>query len=159
MFDAGWAHFQMVLSQKAKPIKDNVRWTIYRFTGGGVEEKAKLSELTAPSAQLILPKGWYMVRGQYQGIVSELAAEVKAGTLYGYTIVAYAGKLTFAVVDAKGKAVKKDVLWSIERVSKANGGKPTRVGFKIIGKGDDRGIEPCLRPERLELRQPLGRDP
>jgi hypothetical protein len=32
-----------------------------------------------------------------------------------------------SVVDAKGKAVKKDVLWSIERVSKANGGKRAPV--------------------------------
>jgi hypothetical protein len=127
VFDAGWARFQMVLSRKAKPIKDNVHWTIYRFTEGGVDEKAKLSELTAPSVQLILPKGWYMVRAKYQGIASELAAEVKAGTLYEYTIVAYAGKLTFAVVDDKGKAVKKDVLWSIERVSKASGGKRVPV--------------------------------
>jgi hypothetical protein len=127
VFDAGWARFQMVLSRKAKPIKDNVHWTIYRFTRGGVDEKAKLSELTAPSVQLFLPKGWYIVRAKYQGIVSQLAAEVKAGTLYKYTIVAYAGKLTFAVVDAKGKAVKKDVFWSIERVSKVNGGKRVPV--------------------------------
>jgi hypothetical protein len=127
VFDAGWAYFQMVPNRKAKPIENNVHWTIYRFTKGGVDENAKLSELTAPSAQLTLPKGWYTVRAKYQGIVSELVAEVKAGTLYKYTVVAYAGKATFAAVDDKGKAVKKDVLWSIERVSKANGGKRVPV--------------------------------
>ena len=92
VFDAGWAHVQMVPSRKAKPIKENVHWTIYRFTGGGVDEKAETQRADGPSPQLTLPKGWYMVRAKYQGIVSELVAEVKAGTLYNYTIVAYAGK-------------------------------------------------------------------
>jgi hypothetical protein len=127
VFDAGWAHFQMVPDRKAKPIKDNVHWMIYRFTKAGVDENAKLIELTAPSLQLTLPKGWYTVRAKYQGIVSQMVAEVKAGTLYKYTVVAYAGKATFVAVDDKGKAVKKDVLWSIERVSKANGVKRVPV--------------------------------
>jgi hypothetical protein len=127
VFDAGWAHFQMVPNRKGKPIKDNVHWTIYRFTKAGVDENAKLSELTDPNPQLTLPKGWYTVRAKYQGIVLQMVAEVKAGTLYKYTVVAYAGKATFVAVDDNGKAVKKDLLWSIERVSKANGGKRVPV--------------------------------
>src|SRR4030095_17220629 len=94
---------------------------------GVVDEKAKVTEMDAPSPQLALPKGWYTVRAKYQGIVSEMVAEVKAGTLYKYTVVAYAGKVTFAAVDGKGKAVKKDVLWSIARVAKNNGGKRVPV--------------------------------
>jgi hypothetical protein len=127
VFDAGWAHFQMVPNRKGKPIKDNVHWTIYRFTKAGVDENAKLSELTDPNPQLTLPKGWYTVRAKYQGIVLQMVAEVKAGTLYKYTVVAYAGKATFVAVDDNGKAVKKDLLWSIERVSKAKGGKRVPV--------------------------------
>jgi hypothetical protein len=127
VFDAGWAHFQMVPNRKAKPIKDNVHWTIYRFTQGGVDEKAKLTEMDAPSPQLALPKGWYTVRAKYQGIESEMVSEVKAGTLYNYTVVAYAGKATFTAVDAKGKTVKKGAVWSIERVAKNNGAKRVPV--------------------------------
>jgi hypothetical protein len=127
VFDAGWARFQMVASQKAKPIEDNVHWTIYRFTKGGVDEKAKLTEIDAPSPQLALPKGWYTVRAKYQGIVSEMVSEVKAGTLYKYTVVAYAGKATFTAVDAKGKTVKNGAVWTIERVAKNNGGKRVPV--------------------------------
>jgi hypothetical protein len=127
VFDAGWAHFQMVPNRKAKPIKDNVHWTIYRFTQGGVDEKAKLTEMDAPSPQLALPKGWYTVRAKYQGIESEMVSEVKAGTLYNYTVVAYAGKATFTAVDAKGKAVKKGAVWNIERVAKNSGGKRVPV--------------------------------
>jgi hypothetical protein len=123
VFDAGWARFQMVPSQKAKPIEENVHWTIYRFTKGGVDESAKLTEVDAPSPQFALPKGWYTVRARYQGIVAETVSEVKAGTLYKYTVVAYAGKATFAAVDANGKAVKKGAVWTIERVAKNNGGK------------------------------------
>jgi hypothetical protein len=123
VFDAGWAHFQMVPNRKAKPIEGNVHWTIYRFTKGGVDEKAKLTEMDAPSPQLTLPKGWYTVRAKYQGIVSEMVSEVKAGTLYKYTVVAYAGKATFTAVDAKGKRVKKGAIWTIERVTKNNGDK------------------------------------
>jgi hypothetical protein len=123
VFGAGWARFQMIIGQKGKPVEDNVRWTIYRYTKGGVDEKQKIVELNAPSPQLTLPPGWYTVRAKYQGIVSEAVEEVKAGTLYKYTMVAYAGKATFTAVDAKGKTVKKDAVWSIERVSKADGGK------------------------------------
>ncbi len=127
VFDAGWAHFQMVPNRKAKPIEDDVHWTIYRFTQGGVDEKAKLTEMDAPSPQLALPKGWYTVRAKYQGIESEMVSEVKAGTLYNYTVVAYAGKATFTAVDAKGKTVKKGAVWSIERVAKNNGAKRVPV--------------------------------
>jgi hypothetical protein len=123
VFDAGWAHFQMVPNRKAKPIKGNVHWTIYRFTKGGVDERAKLTEMDAPSPQLTLPKGWYTVRAKYQGIVSEMVSEVKAGTLYKYTVVAYAGKATFTAVDANGKTVKKGAVWTIERVAKSKDGK------------------------------------
>jgi hypothetical protein len=127
VFDAGWARFQMIPGQKAKPLQENVHWTIYRFTKGGVDEKQKITELDAPSPQLTLPPGWYTVRGQYQGIVVEAVEEVKAGTLYKYTMVAYAGKATFTAVDANGKTVKKGAVWTIERAAKNNGGKRVPV--------------------------------
>jgi hypothetical protein len=127
VFDAGWARFQMIPGQKAKPLQDNVHWTIYRFTKGGVDEKQKITELDAPSPQLTLPPGWYTVRGQYQGIVVEAVEEVKAGTLYKYTMVAYAGKATFTAVDTNGKTVKKGAVWTIERAAKNNGGKRVPV--------------------------------
>ena len=123
VFDAGWARFQMIPDRKGKPIEANVHWTIYRFTKGGVDEKAKLTEIDAPSPQLTLPKGWYTVRAKYQGIVSEMVSEVKAGTLFKYTVVAYAGKATFTAVDDKGKTVKKGAVWTIERLAKGKDGK------------------------------------
>ena len=39
--------------------------------------------------------------------MAETVSEVKAGTLYKYTMVAYAGKATFTAVDTNGKTVKK----------------------------------------------------
>lgn len=126
-FEAGWARFQMVPTSKAKPIEDKVQWQIYRYSKSGVDESRKVTEVVAPSVQLMLPPGWYSVRGKYQGIVSDMVAEVKAGTLYKYTVVAYAGKVRFAAVDAAGKAVKKDIVWTIERVSKSQGGKRVPV--------------------------------
>jgi hypothetical protein len=125
--EAGWARFQMVPNRKAKPLEESVQWQIYRYSKAGVDEKRKLVELVAPSVQLTLPPGWYSVRAKYQGIVSDMVAEVKAGTLYKYTVVAYAGKVRFAAVDAAGKALKKDVVWTIERVSKSQGGKRVPV--------------------------------
>src|SRR5262249_34170867 len=56
VFDAGWARFQMIPDRKGKPIEQNVHWTVYRYTKGGVDEKAKLTEMDAPSPQLTLPK-------------------------------------------------------------------------------------------------------
>lgn len=123
VFDAGWARFQMIPSRKAKPLEANVQWQIYRYSKSGVNESRKIVEVVAPNVQLTLPVGWYSVRAKYQGIVSDMVAEVKAGTLYKYTVVAYAGKVRFAAVDAKGKAVKKDITWTIERVGKNQGGK------------------------------------
>lgn len=123
VFDAGWARFQMIPSRKAKPLEANVQWQIYRYSKTGIAESRKVVELVAPNVQLTLPVGWYSVRARYQGIVSDIVAEVKAGTLYKYTVVAYAGKVRFAAVDAKGKAVKKNITWSIERVAKNQGGK------------------------------------
>src|SRR4029450_5731735 len=43
VLDAGWARFQMTPDRKGKPIEQNVHWTIYRFTKGGVDEKAKVT--------------------------------------------------------------------------------------------------------------------
>lgn len=127
VFDAGWARFQLIPTRKAKPIEENVNWRIYRYSRAGVDESKKLTELNAPTPQLTLPPGWYTIRAKYQGIMSEMVAEVKAGTLYKYTVVAYAGKATFSAVDAKGKKVKKDIVWTIERVGKDKGSKRTPV--------------------------------
>jgi hypothetical protein len=122
VFDAGYARFDMIPTQKAKPLQENVQWQIYRYAKGGVDESRKVAELVGPKVQLTLPEGWYTVRARYQGIVQETVAEVKAGILYKYTLVGYAGKVKLAAVDGSGKAVKKDIVWTIERVSK-NGGK------------------------------------
>lgn len=127
VFDAGWARFQLVPSRKAKPIEENVNWKIYRYSRAGVEESKKVTELNAPTPQLTLPPGWYTIRAKYQGIMSEMVSEVKAGTLYKYTVVAYAGKATFSAVDSKGKKVKKDIVWTIERVGKDKGAKRTPI--------------------------------
>ena len=127
MFDAGWAHFQMVPNRKAKPIKDNVHWTIYRFTQGGVDEKAKLTEMDAPARSWLCPRAGTPCVRNIRASTSEMVSEVKAGTLYNYTVVAYAGKATFTAVDAKGKTVKKGAVWSIERVAKNNGAKRVPV--------------------------------
>lgn len=141
-FEAGWARFQMIPDRKAKPIDDNVQWRIYRYSKKGVEDAHKIYEGAAPSVQLTLPPGWYTVRAKYQGIVSEIAAEVKAGILYKYTVVGYAGKVRFAAVDAAGKSIKKDIVWTIERVSKSHGGKrlpvtteQTATPHLMIGEG------------------------
>ena len=125
--EAGWARFQMVPNRKAKPLEENVQWQIYRYSKSGVDEARKVVEVAAPSVQFTLPPGWYSVRAKYQGIVSDMVAEVKAGTLYKYTVVAYAGKVRFSAVDSGGKALKKDVVWTIERVSKSQGGKRVPV--------------------------------
>lgn len=126
-FEAGWARFQMVPTSKAKPLEDKVQWQIYRYSKSGVDETRKVIETVASNIQLMLPPGWYSVRAKYQGIVSDMVAEVKAGTLYKYTVVAYAGKVRFSAVDAAGKAVKNDIVWTIERVSKSQGGKRVPV--------------------------------
>jgi hypothetical protein len=125
--EAGWARFQMVPNRKAKPLEENVQWEIYRYSKAGVDESRKVTATNAPSVQLTLPPGWYSVRAKYQGIISDMVAEVKAGTLYKYTVVAYAGKVRFTAVDAAGKTLKKDVVWTIERVSKSQGGKRAPV--------------------------------
>lgn len=126
-FEAGWARFQMVPDRKAKPLDDKVQWQIYRYSKSGIDESRKVIEAVASNVQYMLPPGWYSVRAKYQGIVSDMVAEVKAGTLYKYTVVAYAGKVRFTAVDAAGKAVKKDIVWTIERVSKSQGGKRVPV--------------------------------
>ena len=120
---AGWARFEMIPDRKAKPINDNVQWRIYRYSKKGVHESHKVVEVAAPSVQFTFPPGFYTVRAQYQGIVSEMVAEVKAGILYKYTVVGYAGKVRFAAVDAAGKTVKNNIVWTIERISKSHGGK------------------------------------
>jgi len=127
VFNAGWARFQLIASRKAKPIEENVHWKIYRYSRSGVDEKLKITEIDAPSPQITLPPGWYTIRAKYQGIVSEMVSEVKAGTLYKYTVVAYAGKATFSAVDAKGKKIKQDIVWSIERVGKSKDAKRTPI--------------------------------
>jgi len=141
-FEAGWARFQMIPTSKAKPLEENVHWQIYRFSKSGIDESRKVVEVSAPSVQFTLPPGWYSVRAKYQGIVSDMVAEVKAGTLYKYTVVGYAGKVRFAAVDAAGKAVKNNIVWTIERVSKSQGGKrvpvttdQTAAPHLMIGEG------------------------
>jgi hypothetical protein len=67
------------------------------------------------------------VRCKYQGVAAETVVEVKPGILYKYTVVAYAGKVMLSAIDGKGKAVKNDVEWSIERVGKDKSAPRTPV--------------------------------
>jgi len=56
-----------------------------------------------------------------------MVAEVKLGILYKYTVVAYAGKVQLSAVDNKGRPVKSNIQWSVERAPKDATAKRTSV--------------------------------
>lgn len=121
-FNSGYARFNMIPQRGAKPIEENIHWELYRYTKGGIDENHKLADFVAPAPQVTLPQGWYSIRGHYDGVLAETVIEVKAGILYKYTVVAYAGKVGLSAVNSKGKAVK-GVTWTIQRAAADKSGK------------------------------------
>jgi hypothetical protein len=122
-FNSGYARFNMIPQRGTKPIEENIHWELFRYTKGGIDEKNKLADFVAPSPQVTLPQGWYSIRGHYDGVLAETVIEVKAGILYKYTVVAYAGKVGLTAVTSKGKAVKDKVTWTIQRATADKNGK------------------------------------
>ncbi|HTO84227.1 MAG TPA: hypothetical protein VMQ73_18520 [Methylomirabilota bacterium] len=127
VLNGGFMRLAMIPDRKGKPINDPVRWQVYLYSKDGVDDKRKVTELTDPSPQLVLPVGYYVVRSKYQGIDAEMVAEVKLGILYKYTVVAYAGKIQLSAVDNKGRPVKSNIQWSVERAPKDATAKRTPV--------------------------------
>jgi hypothetical protein len=127
VLNGGFMRLAMIPDRKGKPIQEAVQWQVYPYAKAGADESRKVTELMEPSPQLVLQPGYYIVRSKYQGIVAEMVAEVKAGILYKYTVVAYAGKVTLSAVDAKGKPVKSNLEWSIEKTAKDASAKRTSV--------------------------------
>jgi hypothetical protein len=122
-FNSGYARFNMIPQRGSKPIEENIHWQLFRYTKGGIDERHKLADFVAPSPQVTLPEGWYSIRGQYDGVLADTVIEVKAGILYKYTVVAYAGKVGLSAVTSKGKAVKDKVTWTIQRATLDKNGK------------------------------------
>jgi hypothetical protein len=122
-FNSGYARFNMIPQRGAKPIEENIHWELYRYTKGGIDENHKLADFVAPSPQVTLPEGWYSIRGHYDGVLADTVIEVKAGILYKYTVVAYAGKVGLSAVTSKGKAVKDKLTWTIQRAAADKNGK------------------------------------
>ncbi len=122
-FNAGYARLAMIPARGAKPVSVKIHWEIYRYTKGGIDERAKVTEALEANPQFTLPNGFYTVRGRYEGVNSEMVIEIKAGILYKYTVNLYAGTVALNAVNGKGKAVKENVRWNIVRASKGKDGK------------------------------------
>src|SRR5262245_38625494 len=117
VLDIGNASFRMIPSNKGKTIDEQITWTIYKFTKGGPEASQKVGQVVGPNPQVILPAGFYTVRGQYDSVLADLAVEIKSGIGYKYTVNLYAGKATLSA-SAKGKPVKGQITWKILRATK-----------------------------------------
>jgi hypothetical protein len=117
VLDIGNASFRMIPSNKGKTIDEQITWTIYRFTKGGPVENQKVGQVVGPNPQVILPAGFYTVRGKYDSVQADLAIEIKPGIGYKYTVNLYAGKAALTA-SANGKTVKKDITWKILKATK-----------------------------------------
>jgi hypothetical protein len=121
VLNTGYASFRMIPSNKAKPIDEQITWTIFRFTKGGPDLNQKVGEVVGPNPQVTLPAGFYTVRGKYDGVQADMVAEVKPGIGYKYTVNLYAGKAALSA-SAKGKPAK-DVTWKIMKIAKNKKGQ------------------------------------
>lgn len=117
VLDIGNASFRMIPSNKGKTIDEQIVWSIYRFTKGGPDEKQKVGQVVGPNPHVILPAGFYTVRGKYNAVQADVAVEIKPGIGYKYTVNLYAGKATLNA-SANGKTVKKDITWKVMRATK-----------------------------------------
>lgn len=122
VLDIGNASFRMIPSNKGKTIDEQITWTIYRFAKGGPQPDQKVGQVVGPNPQVILPAGFYTVRGKYDSIQADLAVEIKPGIGYKYTVNLYAGKATLNA-SAKGKPVKGQITWKILKGTKNKQGK------------------------------------
>jgi hypothetical protein len=117
VLDIGNASFRMIPSNKGKTIDEQITWTIYHFTKGGPQASQKVGQVVGPNPQVILPAGFYTVRGKYDSVQSDLAVEIKPGIGYKYTVNLYAGKATLNA-SAKGKPIKGQITWKILKAGK-----------------------------------------
>ena len=127
VLNGGYMRLAMIPDRKGKPIDDPIQWQVYPYAKTGADEARKVVEVVSPSPQFTLAPGYYIVRSKYQGIVNEMVSEVRPGIAYKYTVVGYAGKVLLSAVDSKGKAVKSNIEWSIEKAAKDGTTKRTQV--------------------------------
>ncbi|HEY7688487.1 MAG TPA: hypothetical protein VH835_07325 [Dongiaceae bacterium] len=117
VLDIGNASFRMIPTNKGKTIQEDITWTVYKFTKGGPDEKHKVGSVVGSNPQIILPAGFYTVRGKYDSVQADVAVEIKPGIGYKYTVNLYAGK-AMLTASANGKAVKDKITWKVMRAAK-----------------------------------------
>jgi len=117
VLNIGNASFRMIPSNKGKTVDEQITWSIYRFTKGGPDEKQRVGQVVGPNPHVILPAGFYTVRGKYDGVQADVAVEIKPGIGYKYTVNLYAGKATLNA-SAGGKTVKDKITWKILKSKK-----------------------------------------
>lgn len=121
--NSGHARLAMMPNTGEKPIKDNINWEVFRYTKGEIDETQKVASAVAPNPEFTLPAGYYTVRARYQSTVTEMVMPVTAGILYKYSVNLYAGKVGLTAVTDKGKAIKDQVTWKIQRATKDKSGQ------------------------------------
>jgi len=117
VLNVGNASFRMIPSNKGKTIDEQIKWTIYRYTKGGPHENQRVGQVIGPNPHVVLPAGFYTVRGTHDGVQADVIAEIKPGIGYKYTVNLYAGKATLNA-SAGGKAVKEKITWKILKTGK-----------------------------------------
>lgn len=117
VLNVGNASFRMIPSNKGKTVDEQIKWTIYRYTKGGPHENQRVGQVVGPNPHVVLPAGFYTVRGTHDGVQADVIAEIKPGIGYKYTVNLYAGKAKLNA-SADGKAVKDKITWKILKTGK-----------------------------------------
>ncbi len=85
--NAGEVQLNMIRGIGQAPIKDPIEWNVMTFGRDSTGNRQLVHRVTASTAQLTLPGGWYYVEATHNGRTVKHTIEVTAGAAFKYFVM------------------------------------------------------------------------
>ncbi len=85
--NAGEVQLNMIRGIGQAPIKDPIEWTIMTYGRDAKGNRHLVHQVTASTAQLTLPGGWYYVEARHGASLVKHTIEVTAGAAFKYFVM------------------------------------------------------------------------
>ena len=85
--NAGEVQLNMIRGIGQAPIKDPVQWDVMTFGRDAAGNRHLLHQVTASTAQLTLPGGWYYIEATHGGETVKHSLEVTPGAAFKYFVM------------------------------------------------------------------------
>jgi hypothetical protein len=85
--NAGEVQLNMIRGIGQAPIKDPIEWTVMTYGRDSQGNRHLVHQVTASTAHLTLPGGWYYIEARHNGALVKHTIEVTAGAAFKYFVM------------------------------------------------------------------------